>query len=169
MKTKYIIITFFLFFAKTVSAQNKVFIETKDTTFLNIYKGRISYNYSIVDGEKVLNGKITFQSDLYENIRENKLNKFKFQGTYKNNLKDGLWSYTETKYDVKLKDVIEKNQFNIEYDLSGVEYKVNLFFKNGIPDGNWTINKSFIENKRRKPQKNSGNLPFKNGVIKGHF
>jgi hypothetical protein len=164
-KLRYIFFSIFSFFLLFSAEGQTIYKETIDTLYLNRYKGKINYHYKRIDEERIPHGKVSFVSSLFRDPIDRNIKKVTFDGSYLQGLKDGAWIFKETTYSIELNDILDRRGvFTVDYDLSGKEKQFQLNFKGGVPDGQWVFRRSNIEDGRKRPQINTGELNFKDGI-----
>ena len=90
-------------------------------------EGKITYSYieDKTTGERIKNGPVSFTSINNQNMN------ISVKGTYKNNLKEGVWTYNAS-------ITSEKDRENNNFYTSGTSICTGTY-KKGIPNGAWTV------------------------------
>ncbi len=165
MKSLHYIILIFISFGIVFVGNGQILSEKKDTLYLDLYEGVMSYQYKLVEDKKIPHGTISFESELFRESVEREIKQIIFQGNYLQGLKDKTWTFNETTYTIELQNINERRGlYSIDYNLSGKEKQLILNFSSGVPDGNWLFKRSSIENGRKRPQTNTGELNFNQGL-----
>lgn len=111
-----------------------------DTTYFN-RNGKMSYQLN-QDGK--LQGAFVFESILL--LDQWKKDGFYIQGFFSNGKRDRLWTWTKQEFEVTpekftIEKVIKSNQV-----INGNELMLTGSYREGKPNGNWTLEKTSVEN-----------------------
>lgn len=111
-----------------------------DTTYFN-RNGKMSYQLN-QDGK--LQGAFVFESILL--LDQWKKDGFYIQGFFSNGKRDRLWTWTKQEFEVTpekftIEKVVKSNQV-----INGKELMLTGSYREGKPNGNWTLEKTSVEN-----------------------
>lgn len=98
--------------------------------------GNEVYQYYVSNADTVFNGKYEFNSTKKLKNKEDIVS-YNYTGTYTENKKSSDWIFSYKK--LKPNKSIKEKDYKINYVTSGVEYKINAQFKNGLADGFWQV------------------------------
>lgn len=111
-----------------------------DTTYFN-RNGKMSYQ---LNQEGKLQGAFVFESILL--LDQWKKDGFYIQGFFSNGKRDRLWTWTKQEFEVTpekftIEKVVKSNQV-----INGKELMLTGSYREGKPNGNWTLEKTSVEN-----------------------
>ncbi|WP_304517644.1 hypothetical protein [Cecembia rubra] len=133
----------------------------------NGLKGEVSFEFVKGDGESLIKqGDFKFQR--LEKDKEDRTTIFKsiVEGFYEQDKKTGLWNYLEEKHFVELNDV---NNFRLDYSVQSEQIKLKSSYKNGVPDGRWSFERSEYKNGKLNPKSQAEEFLFREGDLIGKF
>jgi hypothetical protein len=117
-----------------------------------------------VDGEIILNGFFSFDRKEIDSLDQTLLTKFQVKGTYKENIKEGSWSFDQERHKVTLEDVID---FKVISKLESEDLEIKANYKEGLPHGKWQLDEyEFIDNEKNLKAR-AEQINFVEGVMVG--
>lgn len=110
-------------------------------------KGWATFHYfTDSKGDMVKDGEFSFQSKQIDSTCKTKMTAEKWDGQYKNNLKEGAWKYQYLAHKTKIDDI---DSFRVNYQLMTSKKDVQGNFKLGKPTGAWDLGSFIYENGQR--------------------
>ncbi len=129
--------------------------------------GKGDFLYELGEGNRaILVGDFKFSRKFIDSLDKRRLFKLDVEGEYKENLKINSWRYRDQNHEISLEDV---NNFVPSINLKSTSIRVDAFYNEGIPHGEWKIEENKFENEDLRLSFDSEKLRFKNGKIVGGF
>jgi hypothetical protein len=129
----------------------------------NGIEGDAIFNYQLnPSNESILQGDFKFESSSKGSFSENIFNRKAIIGKFELNKKAGQWTYLEENHQVTLDEVVD---FKVISRLESHQTKIVANYKDGLPNGKWTVEENSFEGDKLKKTAQSDAIFFKDGEL----
>ncbi|UJH67341.1 hypothetical protein [Allomuricauda sp. SCSIO 65647] len=132
-----------------------------------IYKGDASFEYNLVDGDTLLNGKFTMQRSDLDSLLEGADYAFFFDGAFEKGYPEGFWRFELGKYRSDGETRIVDGQYRV--NVNGVKREAYGIIRKGRPDGQWIFMVNQIKNSALDKTRFRSVFSFEDGVPQKSF
>ncbi len=132
-----------------------------------IYKGDASFEYNLVDGDTLLNGKFTLQRSDLDSLLEGADYAFFFDGAFEKGYPEGFWRFELGKYRSDGETRIVDGQYRV--NVNGVKREAYGIIRKGRPDGQWIFMVNQIKNSALDQTRFRSVFSFEDGVPQKSF
>lgn len=171
MLMRYICALLFVIPALTVQAQ-PVYTYTGDTLRFEKFTGEEKFQYTIdQDSLPVKNGKYNFESRVFLKTDSNQMfaQKLRIDGGYKNDRRDGNYTFSFGEYEFELVDIKDVSAFSLNHETNGYRRQYKMNYASGIPDGRWQVVRTPLKSGRFQRPVTEVSVRFFKGVVIDHF
>jgi hypothetical protein len=116
-----------------VYSQNLKFYQG-DYTLKETFKGEAEFHYILKNTDTIFQGKFMFKSVYKDTLEKTIYKSREIFGEYKNNQKNGSWSYSHKAFESASKQSIDG--LYIIQKVNGSDYTIQANFENGTANGN---------------------------------
>ncbi|WP_025740561.1 hypothetical protein [Aquimarina pacifica] len=129
--------------------------------------GDANYEYSVIDGDTILNGSFRFQSTDIEALLEKEDTSFSIKGNFKNDYPSGVWAFRFNSFQSDRKSKVEGYQYVV--NVSGVQRTAQGNIEKGKPHGTWTCSAQEIKDSEIDKVTFKSVIDFENGIPQRSF
>jgi hypothetical protein len=159
-----IILTVLLMISGNLVFSQRVLNYSGHTVLFDEYNGKENFTYYVIDSNEVRHGRYLFNSELVTLLDQELIKNLSIAGTYKNGLKEDVWTYTEGNYSFRFNSI---NKWKLSTTLDGFETKYMFRYKLGLPNGEWKITKNIVADNYIRNIESEGSVNFKDGLAVG--
>ncbi|MEM6515900.1 MAG: hypothetical protein AAF688_06930 [Bacteroidota bacterium] len=164
LSIKLSILLFCLNAISVCNAQNQY--EFEGTYTIGNYKGVANFEYTLREGDTILNGKFQFSNAL-ENVKGINTAPLIVEGQFIDNKPTGKWSFQYGEFSSSEEKKLVNYQYVVE--INGVRKSMDFFLDQGRPNGQWIINIDSLKNSVVTKTLFKSEFSYDNGIPQKSF
>jgi hypothetical protein len=142
-------------------------VKRDSLTIADSIRGQIEFEYDTSKGDKVFDGRFSFQSVYQSSVEDYNFEAITYKGQYSSDLKNGNWTYSYKKLNPRDRKYVE--DFKIGNLASGIEQNVLGDFQKGKASGKWIATKQRYVDSEIEDTLLYVTTTFKNNTLSGRF